>query len=437
MSYVNHKTNTPGGSDLYGYAFLTLPNPKTPSNPKGVTIDGKILPARDIHDLSAGTNTWKEMHGVDLYFLEEAVAERQYATTQFSSSRGTRAQWPASWQQWITWDGGYIWAWYWRQICGRWDETGQTTTYSGIGQFYKQHFLDISSASQLPNDIMTWKDGSDIELYIPNGLGYPHAGQYCYNYLADVIAPLDQSMMISHVADFNNGNPLSAQSIRNLYKDLERLQFYTLSTATTVIDEEMTSSDAYKSQVWTAAWYKTETDYSQWGSLYIDPDAPTNGWSATEVINEASRAFGTQGQSGYNGMYEICESDYGYYRIPYCGKTASGYNSIFGSEVAVYVCLRMEWWTSYYDQQTTKFGFFKMSNYTLNRSLGYIELDAVELVSAGYRLIDKYNARIPRQAPASWREDCSTHVEIEKIYLVCKLTDRTNTTQLNWNKRPQ
>lgn len=66
---------------------------------------------------------------------------------------------------------------------------GQTTTYSGIGRFYKQHFLDISGVNQLPNDIMTWKDGSDIELYIPNG--YPHTGQYCYNYLADVIAPLD------------------------------------------------------------------------------------------------------------------------------------------------------------------------------------------------------------------------------------------------------
>lgn len=57
---------------------------------------------------------------------------------------------------------------------------------------------------------MTWKDGSDIELYIPNGLGYPHEGQYCYNYLTDVIAPLDQSMMISHLADWNNGSPLSA-----------------------------------------------------------------------------------------------------------------------------------------------------------------------------------------------------------------------------------
>lgn len=87
---------------------------------------------------------------------------------------------------------------------------GQPTTYRGIGRFYKRDFLNISSETQLPNDIMTWKDGSDIELYIPTGLGYPHEGQYCYNYLTDVIGPLDQSMMISHLADWNSGSPLSA-----------------------------------------------------------------------------------------------------------------------------------------------------------------------------------------------------------------------------------
>lgn len=435
MSYVNHKTSTPGGSDLYGYAFIGLPNPRTTSNPKGVTIDGQILPARDVYDQTHGTDKWKEMHGVDLYFLEEAVAERYYASTQFSTNRGTRPQWPISWQTWDTWDGGYIYSYWWRQICGRWDETGQTTTYSGIGQFYKKDFLDISSETQLPNDIMTWKDGSDIEQHIP--AGYPHAGQYCENFPVDVIAPLDQSMMISHVADWNSGSPLSAQPIRNLYKDLEKLRFYTLSTATTEVKEELSASDAYKSQIWTAAWYKTETDYSQWGSLYINPDAPTNGYTYTQIINESGRAFGTQGQSGYNGMYEICESDYGYYKIPYCGKTATGYNPIFGSEVAVYVCLRLSGYRHYSEWYTDKYGFFKMSDYTVNRSEGYVELDTWELVKAGYRLIDKYNARIPRQPPTSWRENYGTFVNVEKIYLVCKLTDRTDTTQLNWNKRPQ
>ena len=435
MSIVNHKTNTPGPSDMYGYAFLTLPNPRTPSNPKGVTIDGKILPARDVYDQTHGTDTWKEMHGVDLYFLEEAEAERYYATTQFSTSRGTRPQWPVNWQTWHTWNGGYIYSYWWRNVCGRYDEIGQSTTYSGIGQFYKQHFLDISSETQLPNDIMTWKDGSDIEQYIPNG--YPHAGQYCYNFPADAIAPLDQSMMLSHLSDWNSGSPLSAQPIRNLYKDLEKLRFYTLSTATTEVKEEMTSSDAYKSQIWTAAWYKTETDYSQWGSLYVDPDAPTNGYTNTQIINESGRAFGTQGQSSYNGMYEICESDYGYYKIPYCGKTATGYNPVFGSEVAVYVCLRLRWYRHYSEWYTDKYGFFKMSDYTINRSEGYVELDTWELVKAGYRLIDKYNARIPRQPPTSWREDYGTFVNVEKIYLVCQVSDRTDTTQLNWNKRPQ
>lgn len=74
---------------------------------------------------------------------------------------------------------------------------------------------------------------------------------------------------------------------------MERLQYYTLSTATTLIREELSAEDAYKSQVWTAEWYKTETDYSQWGGLYIDPDAPTNGYNHREIINESARAFGT------------------------------------------------------------------------------------------------------------------------------------------------
>ena len=194
---------------------------------------------------------------------------------------------------------------------------------------------------------MTCSDGSDIELYIPTGLGYQHEGKYCYLYPVDFIAPLNQSMMISHLSDWDSGSPLYAQKVRNLYKDLEKLRFYMISTNNTVVNEQMTSSDAYKSQVWTAAWYKTETDYSQWGGLYIDPDNPTNGYSHLEIINESARAFGTQGQQGYNGMYEICESDYGYYRIPYCGKTATGYNPLFGSEVAVYVCLRLRGYRHY------------------------------------------------------------------------------------------
>lgn len=136
-------------------------------------------------------------------------------------------------------------------------------------------------------------------------------------------------------------------------------------------------------------------------------------------------------------MYEICETDGGYYRIPYCGKTATGYNPIFGSEVAVYVCLKLRGYRHYSEWFTDKYGFFKMSNYNVDRSSGFVELDAGELVQAGYKLIDRYNARIPRQPPVSNRENYATYVELEKIYLVCKLTDRTDTTQLNWNKRPK
>ena len=236
MSYVNHKTTTPGGSDLYGYAFLTLPNPKSAANPKGVTIDEKIMPARDIYDGQHGTDTWKEMHGVDFYFLEEAEAERYYATTQFTE-RGTRPQWPVNWQTWHTWNAGNIYSYWWRDVCGRYDEVGQPTTYSGIGRFYKDYFLNISDASQLPNEIMTYSDGSDLELYIPTGLGYNHEGQYCYNYPVDIIGQLNQSMMLSHLSDWNNGSPLYAQKVRNLYKDLEKLRFYMISPTYTVVSD--------------------------------------------------------------------------------------------------------------------------------------------------------------------------------------------------------
>ena len=228
MSYVNHKTTTPGGSDLYGYAFLTLPNPKSAANPKGVTIDEKIMPARDIYDSQHSTDTWKELHGVDLYFLEEAEAERYYATTQFSNDRGTRPQWPVSWQQWHTWNGGYIFSYWWRDVCGRYDEIGEPTHLGGIGRFYKDWFLNIDNANQLPNEITTYSDGSDMVLKIPTGLGYNHEGQNCYNYPVDIIGQLNQSMMISHLADWNSGSPLYAQKVRNLYKDLEKLRFYTI-----------------------------------------------------------------------------------------------------------------------------------------------------------------------------------------------------------------
>jgi len=227
MSYVNHKTTTPGGnSDLYGYAFIGLPDPKSPTNPKGVTIDGNILPARDIYDYAHNTNKWKEMHGVDLYFLQEGVAERYYASLQFTGTRGTAAQWPQTWQIWDRWTAGIISSYWWRQMCGRYDEIGEPTHLGGIGRYYKENFLNITSTSQLPSSILTYSDGSDIELYIPTGLGYPHEGQYCYNYLVDMIAPLDQSMMISHIADFNAGNPLAAQNVRKMYKDLEILKYY-------------------------------------------------------------------------------------------------------------------------------------------------------------------------------------------------------------------
>jgi len=98
----------------------------------------------------------------------------------------------------------------------------------------------------------------------------------------------------------------------------------------------------------------------------------------------------------------------------------------------------MEWFKPKNAQwQPDKFGFFKMSNYTIDRNSGYVDLDTGELVRHGYELIDHYNARIPRQIPPTWEDGYGTYIEVQSMYIVCKLTDRTDTTQLNWNLRPQ
>lgn len=428
MSYVNHKTSTPGGSDLYGYAFLTLPNPKSPSNPKGVTIDDKILPARDIHDLSASTDTWKEMHGVDLYFLEEGVAERYYAPRQFILNNRTPTSPfpPDGWQAQTSLAS--IQSNSWRNVCGRWDEVGQPNTHSGIGWCYKELFLNISSETQLSTEIYTWPDGSDIETFIPTGL--PHAGKYVTSYPVDAIAPLNQGMMISHLSDFQTGSPLSAEPIRQLYKDMEKLQYYML---TSQIDVVSALTNTYHGQIWLSSWRKSASNYYNMTPLY--PDRPEE-YMNQEIIQEIQFARGNPTERGY---YEIWESSDGYYRVPYCGKTGQGagtYDNIWGSEVAVYVCLRLEWSTKYGEWQPYKRAFFK-GRVTINRISGFLEIRARDLVIAGYRLINHYNAEIPHSIAPRYEDARATYVVLEGIYPICKLTDRTDTTQLNWNKRPQ
>lgn len=78
-----------------------------------------------------------------------------------------------------------------------------------------------------------------------------------------------------------------------------------------------------------------------------------------------------------------------------------------------------------------------MTRYNVYRSYGFVVLDVDEIVQAAYKLINLYNAEIPHRIPQNASYEYYTRVCIEKIFTVCKLTDRTDTTQLDWNKRPQ
>ena len=73
---------------------------------------------------------------------------------------------------------------------------------------------------------------------------------------------------------------------------------------------------------------------------------------------------------------------------------------------------------------------------TINRISGFLEIRARDLVIAGYRLINRYNAEIPHSIAPRYEDARATYVVLEGIYPICKLTDRTDTTQLNWNRRP-
>ena len=64
-------------SNRSDYKFISPPQPKTQANPKGVTIDGSILPKR------IGTARENELHGEDIYFPLEGSYERKLAYTQF------------------------------------------------------------------------------------------------------------------------------------------------------------------------------------------------------------------------------------------------------------------------------------------------------------------------------------------------------------------
>lgn len=84
MSYVstrfNGNPNFTNNSYKYHYQFIQPPSgPWSPQSPMTVTIDGDIMPKRDVNDAANGTDTWKILRGNDIYFALEAANERYIA----------------------------------------------------------------------------------------------------------------------------------------------------------------------------------------------------------------------------------------------------------------------------------------------------------------------------------------------------------------------
>ena len=94
----------------YNYSFVQPPAAWSASSPGGIICDDKIMPNRDIDDAQNGTDTWKVLRGVDLYFAAEGALERYYAGNQF--------QLPYSWPRntyTYTRNSGVIESYLWQQ----------------------------------------------------------------------------------------------------------------------------------------------------------------------------------------------------------------------------------------------------------------------------------------------------------------------------------
>ncbi len=428
MAYVDHRTSNPA-QDQYGYALVKVPDDRTTTNPKGCAISGDILPVRDIYDYANGTDTWKELHGEDIFFLLEGVIERRLAVTQFTGRYSSQYSqtWPTSWWNQYTYTTGGIYHYPYQYTIGspQSELSSFYTQGNGLYWCHNRWFLDISDPSQLPASIMAWPGGQAMELYIPSG--YEYAGKYCYDYPDVILGKLDPSQMVSRWQSFRKDSPLKADEVRRCYKDLERLNYYVLSATYS------STVDGYHYNLSSTSFAKTDCDYVNWGGTGNPP-------TGQYVIHEYSRAFYTYGEPQYQGMYEIYKASNGVYQIPMCGKYGGhpgSVNPMYGTEVAIYVCLRLQlWWYNGQYQPADRFGFFKLP-FTRNYSTNMCTVAASDMVAAAQQLINYWGAEINHQVPQpSWRDGQLTEVTMSKMFSVCKVSDRTDINQLNWQWSP-
>ena len=118
MSYVSQRSSTSypewtNSSRRYYYQFVQTPQtPWNASSPRQrVTVDGDIMPKRDVNDAANDTDTWKILRGIDMYFAFEGALERWTAANQFGIAVGS---WPRSaWYGQFNTSDILAWPWQW------------------------------------------------------------------------------------------------------------------------------------------------------------------------------------------------------------------------------------------------------------------------------------------------------------------------------------
>jgi len=106
------------------------------------------------------------------------------------------------------------------------------------------------------------------------------------------------------------------------------------------------------------------------------------------------------------------------------------YTSFLGSEQACYLALHL---TTGGDDISPRdiYEFWKVP-YSVNQ-YGQVQIAANQASNAAYQMVQKWNAGVPRQMGAAYRW---TFVYIDHISTVCKVSDRTDISQLAWNWQP-
>jgi len=404
MAIVNQRSanapNYTNSSQKYVYSFVQPPPAWSAQAPAGITMDDKIMPNRDLDDAANGTDTWRVMRGVDLYFAAEGALERYYASNQFNLA----GIWPRN-NYTQTRSRGVIESNLW-----------QWTTGTGLANCYTDYWLKgISSSSDLSASYSKWADGTDIDGNPPAGSG--RAGWY---YALDfAIGKWTLPEMASRSADFAPGQPIAGDAVRRVYYDLERLQWYTPHVGDGT------------------AWNVSHVETTQWArsswSTFVGGYTPAAPLTGTSEIWHEERHVWDLGEPDERGGYWGFYTNSGVYTTPRTGllNSSGSRTDYFGSEQACYLALHLIQGGDDVSQQRDIYEFWKVP-FSIT-ALNQVQVAANQVSNAAYSMVNKWNAGVPRQLGADYRW---TEVYLNHVCIVCKTGDRTDVSQLGWNWRP-